>query len=56
MVKTDAGPDQQVGACDPVHLPPATFTDVGVLDTHTASIDWGDGTVETVSGNRVGKW
>lgn len=23
----------------------AVFTDVGTLDTHTASIDWGDGTV-----------
>jgi PKD repeat protein len=25
----------------------ATFTDPGVLDTHTAVIDWGDGTVTT---------
>ncbi len=25
----------------------ATFTDVGTLDTHTASIDWGDGTSST---------
>jgi hypothetical protein len=23
----------------------ATFTDPGTLDTHTATIDWGDGTV-----------
>ena len=25
-----------------------TFTDLGVLDTHTASIDWGDGTLPSV--------
>jgi len=25
----------------------ATFTDVGTLDTHTATVDWGDGTVST---------
>jgi hypothetical protein len=24
----------------------ANFTDVGILDTHTAEVDWGDGTVE----------
>jgi len=28
-----------------VSLAPATFTDLGVRDTHTATIDWGDGTV-----------
>lgn len=27
----------------------AFFTDPGVLDTHTASIDWGDGSVETTA-------
>ncbi len=27
----------------------ASFTDVGTLDTHAATIDWGDGTVETVA-------
>lgn len=26
-----------------------SFTDVGVLDTHTATVDWGDGTVEAVT-------
>jgi predicted outer membrane repeat protein len=30
-------------------LPSATFTDPGILDTHTATIDWGDGTVESGS-------
>ncbi|TPW19182.1 MAG: PDK repeat-containing protein [Elusimicrobia bacterium] len=27
-----------------VQLPPSTYTDLGYLDTHTATIDWGDGT------------
>ena len=34
-----------------------TFTDVGTLDTHTATIDWGDGTVEAaelLQGQRFG--
>lgn len=31
---------------DALTLPPATFTDVGVPDTHTATIDWGDSAVE----------
>jgi PKD repeat protein len=44
----EAGPDQtSVLVGDPVLLAPAIFTDAGVLDTHTASIDWGDGTVES---------
>jgi len=37
----DAGPDQTGGP--EVSLPEATFSDPGVLDTHTATIDWGDG-------------
>jgi fibronectin type 3 domain-containing protein len=42
----DAGvdpPDVTFGTA--VSLDPATFTDAGVEDTHTAKIDWGDGTV-----------
>ena len=39
----DAGPDRNIPEGDTVDLPPATFTDVGVLDAHTAVIDWGDG-------------
>ncbi|MEZ5559640.1 MAG: PKD domain-containing protein [Pseudomonadales bacterium] len=40
----DAGPDQSgVTVGDTVSLAPATFTDAGVEDTHTATIDWGDG-------------
>ena len=41
----DPGPAQAVDEGDTVSLA-ATFTDAGVLDTHTATIDWGDGTVE----------
>ncbi len=32
-----------------VALVSTTFTDAGVLDTHTASIDWGDGTPSTAA-------
>ena len=39
----DAGADQSVDEGDLVSLDPATFTDAGSNDTHTASIDWGDG-------------
>ncbi len=42
----DAGPDQTALLADTVSLAPASFTDVGVDDTHTATINWGDGTVE----------
>ncbi len=41
-----AGPDLELNPGDPVSLPPATFTDPGLADTHTALIDWGDGTIE----------
>ncbi|MHA2494029.1 MAG: PKD domain-containing protein, partial [Candidatus Hodarchaeales archaeon] len=60
----NAGADQTVNEGELVSLDPATFTDVGTADTHTAVIDWGDGTVEigaiieaggvgTVSGSHV---
>jgi PKD repeat protein len=42
----DAGPDQAINEGDTVTLPPGTFIDPGTLDTHTATVDWGDGTVE----------
>ncbi len=42
----DAGPDQTVNEGDSVNLAPATFNDKGTADTHTATVDWGDGTVE----------
>ncbi len=36
-------------AYEPVVLQEFTFTDVGTADTHTASIDWGDGTTTDVT-------
>jgi PKD repeat protein len=42
----EAGADQTINEGDSVSLDPATFTDTGTADTHTAVIDWGDGTVE----------
>jgi hypothetical protein len=39
-----AGPDQTVTEGDLVALDPATFTDAGTKDTHTALVDWGDTT------------
>ena len=41
----EAGADQTVDEGDLVTLDPATFDDPGTLDTHTATINWGDGTV-----------
>ena len=40
-----AGPDQTAVMLDLVSLPPASFTEAG-SDTHTATINWGDGLVE----------
>lgn len=40
------GGDREIVEGDTVTLPPAMFNDPGTLDTHTASIDWGDGTVQ----------
>ncbi|MEL7451721.1 MAG: PKD domain-containing protein, partial [Pseudomonadota bacterium] len=42
----EAGNNQAAEVGDTVTLDPASFTDAGVLDTHIASIDWGDGTVD----------
>ncbi|TPW18147.1 MAG: PDK repeat-containing protein [bacterium] len=39
-------PDQAAVEGSFVQLPPAAFTDAGYLDTHSATIDWGDGTGE----------
>ncbi len=57
----EAGENQQTTEGTLVNLDPATFTDPGVLDSHTAVIDWGDGTGSepgvvgegTVSGSHV---
>ncbi len=41
----EAGADQmEVYYGEVVSLDPAIFNDLGTLDTHTATIDWGDGT------------
>ncbi len=48
----DAGGDQVVDGGVAVVLA-ATFADSGTADTHTASIDWGDGTVEPGVVNEV---
>ncbi len=58
----EAGPDQTVGRGAVLSLDPATFSDQGSADTHTATIAWGDGDVtpgtvdpltRTVSGSHV---
>lgn len=54
---TDAGQDG-FGYIDvPIALDGSLFTDPGVLDTHSATVDWGDGTVVsgivTASGNVI---
>jgi len=41
----DAGPDQQVYEDEMFQLQ-GSFSDPGILDTHTATIDWGDGSVD----------
>ena len=40
----DIGGDQLATEGEVVSLPPATFRDPGTLDTHSAIINWGDGT------------
>jgi FOG: PKD repeat len=61
----EAGSDRTIDEGDTVDLDPATFTDEGAIDTHTATISWGDGSPEvpgtvvqgarngTVSGSHV---
>lgn len=56
----NAGSSQVVSEGEDLVLEPATFNDPGVQDTHTATVDWGDGTIEpgvvnagTVSGTHV---
>ncbi|MEW6157768.1 MAG: PKD domain-containing protein [Verrucomicrobiota bacterium] len=40
----DAGPDQVINEGQLTFLDPSRFNDLGTLDTHTATINWGDGT------------
>jgi VCBS repeat-containing protein len=42
----NAGSDLTVDEGFPVNIAEVTFNDPGTLDTHTATIDWGDETVE----------
>ncbi len=42
----NAGADQTSDEGTTISLDPASFTDPGFLDTYTATIDWGDSTVE----------
>ena len=39
----DAGADQIADEASPVGLNPTVFTDAGIADIHTATVDWGDG-------------
>jgi len=39
----DAGPAYSIRPGETVNAAPATFFDAGTLDTHTATVDWGDG-------------
>ncbi|MDP6455240.1 MAG: PKD domain-containing protein [SAR202 cluster bacterium] len=47
-----AGADQTINKGATLTLAPATFADVGTLDTHSAVIIWGDGVHETVAVNQ----
>lgn len=44
----DAGPDHVDNEGNPITFT-ATYSDPGTLDTHTATVDWGNGTVEEFS-------
>ena len=47
-----AGSDQTINKGATLSLAPATFGDVGSLDTHSAVVVWGDGVHETVAVNQ----
>jgi PKD repeat protein len=51
--KVNAGLNQNAFEGDTVSLEPATFTDPGTADTHTAVINWGDGTIEPGTVNQA---
>ena len=42
----EAGPNQTANQGATVSLPPSTFSDPGVNDTHSAVVNWGDGTLK----------
>ncbi|HHC09497.1 MAG TPA: hypothetical protein ENK55_12430 [Actinobacteria bacterium] len=43
----DAGEDRSLAEGERWFLDPARYHDAGTADTHLASVDWGDGTIET---------
>ncbi|MFK8115601.1 MAG: PKD domain-containing protein, partial [Rubripirellula sp.] len=43
----EAGADQSADEGSSISLDPCTLTDAGSADTHTATINWGDGTTES---------
>ncbi len=45
----DAISDQEADEGQTISFGPTLFTDVGVLDTHTATIDWGDGNTSSAT-------
>jgi len=49
----DAGPDQAVDEGETVRLDAVPFTDPGTADIHSATADWGDGTVESLLVNEA---
>ena len=49
----DAGTDLQVTEGDAVTLAGASFSDAGSADTHTATVDWGNGTLASATVNQA---
>ena len=45
----DAGDDRTLAEGDRWSLDPAVYHDAGTADTHVASVDWGDGTIEAAT-------
>ncbi len=45
----DAGGDRSLAEGDLWSLDPAVFHDAGTADTHVASVDWGDGTIDAAT-------
>ena len=48
----NAGVDQKVALGETLSLDPATFNDPGADDTHSATINWGDGDIEPAMVNQ----
>lgn len=50
----DAIANQEADEGQLVSFGPTSFTDPGVLDTHTATVDWGDGNTTSATVNQTG--